>query len=279
MPIVFAVLIGVALVIGWFSLTARPSVARANLFAGINMDTKPQESGTRALGAKLRRFVPTGIIKSMETDLSQAGHPHGMDVPKLIGIQAVLMVTLFIVPTVFGQPLIGLLGVVLGFIGPRIWVTNAKQKRRESISGEVGDTLDQLTICVEAGIGFDAALARVAGTDDGPLARELQHTVQDMRAGMPRDVALRALAERSQIPEIKAVTQALIQAQRHGTPLSDTLRTQASEMRDKRRQALEEKAAKLGTKLIFPTVLLFFPVLFIVLLAPSIMELGNYLPH
>ena len=121
-------------------------------------------------------------------------------------------------------------------------------------------------------MGFDAALMRVASTNGGPLAAELQHTVSDMRAGVPRDQALRALADRTQIPEIKTLVQALIQAQRHGTPLADTLRIQAAEARDKRKQAIEEQAAKLGTKLIFPTVLLFFPVIFVVLLAPSVAD-------
>ena len=134
----------------------------------------------------------------------------------------------------------------------------------------VSDTIDQMTICVASGMGFDAALSRVATTNRGPLATELQHTVSDMRAGVPRDQALRALADRTQIPEIKTLVQALIQAQRNGTPLSDTLRIQAAESRDQRKQAIEEQAAKLGTKLIFPTVLLFFPVIFVVLLAPSV---------
>ena len=88
-----------------------------------------------------------------------------------------------------------------------------------------------------------------------------------MRAGVPRDQALRALADRTQIPEVKSLVQALVQAQRNGTPLSDTLRIQAAEFRDRRTQPIEEQAAKLGTKLIFPTVLLFFPVIFVILLA------------
>ena len=92
---------------------------------------------------------------------------------------------------------------------------------------------------------------------------------------MPRDQALRALAARTQLPEIKTVTQALIQAQRHGTPLADTLRVQAAEIREKRRQAIEEKAAKLATKLIFPTVLLFFPVIFVVLIGPQVAAIFN----
>ena len=139
----------------------------------------------------------------------------------------------------------------------------------------MSDTLDQLTICVESGLGFDAALVRVASTNDGPLAAELDHTVSDMRAGVPRDQALRALAERTQIPDIKTLTQALIQAQRHGMPLAETLRQQAVEVRDKRKQAIEEKAAKLGTKLIFPMALCFFPVIFVALLGPAVSDLAG----
>jgi len=272
MPILFGALIVAAVVVGWFTLTIKPSPARANLFAGLPVEVKPAESGMQNLGARLRRFVPTGLLRNMERDLSQAGHPHGMDVPKLLGIQAVLIVTLVFFSLLLGQPLVALLGAAAGFLAPRFWVSNERSKRKEAISGAVSDTIDQLTICVASGMGFDAAMSRVANTSAGPLAAELQHTVSDMRAGVPRDQALRALADRTQIPEIRTLVQALIQAQRNGTPLSDTLRLQAAESRDRRKQAIEEQAAKLGTKLIFPTVLLFFPVIFVVLLAPSVAE-------
>ncbi len=214
--------------------------------------------------------MPTGLVRNMERDLSQAGHPYGMDVPKLLGIQAVLIVIAGAGLPVAGSASPRLVGAVAGFLAPRFWISNQRSKRQEAIGSEVSDTIDQMTICVASGMGFDAALNRVATTNRGPLAAELQHTVSDMRAGVPRDQALRALADRTQIPEIKSWVQALVQAQRNGTPLSDTLRIQAAEFRDRRKQAIEEQAAKLGTKLIFPTVLLFFPVIFVVLLAPSV---------
>jgi tight adherence protein C len=275
MPILFGALIAAAVVVGWFTVTAKPSAARVNLFAGLPVEAKPAESGVRTLGVKLRRFVPTGLLRTMERDLSQAGHPYGVDVPKLLGIQAVLIVTLVVLSLVLGQPLVALLGAVAGFLAPRFWVSNQRSKRQEAIGGAVSDTIDQLTICVASGMGFDAALNRVATTNRGPLAAELQHTVSDIRAGVPRDQALRALADRTQIPEIKTLVQALVQAQRNGTPLSDTLRIQAAESRDRRKQAIEEQAAKLGTKLIFPTVLLFFPVIFVMLLAPAVAEFSK----
>jgi len=271
-PIIFAGAIAAAVFVGWLTVTLKPPAARANLLADLVAEAKPPSSGLRTLGRGLRRFVPAGLAKSMESDLSQAGHPHGIDVPKLLGIQAALMVVLALLGFFVGMPLLALLGLAVGFLAPRFWISSEKTKRQEAIQGAVSDTLDQLTICVETGLGFDAALARVASTNDGPLSAELQHTVQDMRAGVPRDQALRALAERTQIPAIKSLVQALVQAQRHGTPLAGTLRVQAHEVRDKRKQAIEERAAKLGTKLIFPTVLLFFPVIFVVLLAPSLMK-------
>jgi tight adherence protein C len=278
-PIVFGAFIAAAVLVGCFTLTRKPSPAQANLFAGLPIAEKPARSSVRNLGTSLRRAAPARMVKTMERDLAQAGHPHGIDVPKLLGIQAVLTIILILIPIALGYPLASLLGALIGFLGPRIWISNERTHRREDISNAISDTTDQLTICVEAGMGFDASLQRVATTSHGPLADELAHTVSDMRAGVPREQALRALADRTQLDEIKSVTQALIQAQRNGTPLADTLRVQAAEQRDQRKQALEEKAAKLGVKMIFPTAVFFFPVLFIVLLAPAMAGLLQALHH
>ncbi len=275
MPILFGVIIAAALVVGWFTITMKAPAARTNLMAGLLLEDKPQTSGLRQLGTKLRRFVPVSLLKSMESDLAQAGHPHGLDVPRLLGIQTALIVILSLLCILVGFPALIILAAFFGFFAPRFWISNQRTKRQAAIKAAVSDTIDQLTICVEAGMGFDAALLRVASTNEGPLSAELQHTVSDMRAGVPRDQALRALAGRTQLPEIKTVTQALIQSQRHGTPLADTLRVQAAEIREKRRQAIEEQAAKLATKLIFPTVLLFFPVIFVVLIGPQVATVFN----
>jgi tight adherence protein C len=271
MPLLFAAFIAAAVLVGWYTVTLKQPAARVNLMAGLDIpEAPPRVSGIRELGRKLRRFVPEGLVKNMEAELAQAGHPHGIDLPKLLGIQAVLMVAVLLFGFFLGSPLFALCGAGAAFFLPRYWVSKQRIRRQEAISDAVSDSLDQLTICVESGLGFDAALLRVASTNEGPLAAELQHTVEDMRAGVPRDQALRALAERTQIKDIKTLTQALIQAQRHGTPLADTLRVQAAEIRDKRKQAVEEQAAKLGTKLIFPMALCFFPVIFVALLGPAV---------
>jgi tight adherence protein C len=138
---------------------------------------------------------------------------------------------------------------------------------------DAADVIDQLTICVEAGLGFDAALARVASTTEGPLTDELRHTLSDIQAGVPRAQALRALSDRAQIVEIRQVVSALLQAQKHGVPLAETLRIQSAEMRLKRKQRTEEKAAKLTVKMIFPIVVCFMPVFLIITVVPAVITL------
>jgi GNAT superfamily N-acetyltransferase len=147
--------------------------------------------------------------------------------------------------------------------------------REAEIRASTADTLDQLTLVVEAGLGFDAALARVARTNTGPLAVELQHTVEDVRAGMPQDQALRGLAQRTRLPEIEQLVSALIQAQRHGVTIAETLRIQSTDLRERRMAGVEEQAAKLATKLIFPVMVCFMPVFIAVLVVPSAVEVAQ----
>ena len=160
--------------------------------------------------------------------------------------------------------------VVLFFL-PDYWVLSTRDERHEQIRRDSADIIDQMTICVEAGLGFDAALARVAKTNEGPLTDELRRTMSDIRAGVPRDQALRALADRVQVPEIRQLVTALLQAQKHGVPIAETLRVQASEMRLKRTQHTEEKAAKLTVKIIFPIIVCFLPVFLIITVVPSLL--------
>ncbi len=256
----------------WWGVTAMPSKAHANLFAGLPQPQEPanRSGGTmRTIGQAVRRIVPSPLVDGLETRLVQAGHPYNLDLPRLLGIK--LLTTLFFVVLglLVGQPLLAVVFGVLGFVLPADWVTALRDRRQSEMRLAAADTIDQLTICVEAGLGFDAALVRVASTNEGPLADELQRTVLDMRAGVPREQALRTLADRSQIPEIRQLVTALLQAQKHGVPLADTLRTQSADMRVKRKQMVEEKAAKLTVKMIFPIVVCFLPVFFIVVVVPA----------
>ena len=159
---------------------------------------------------------------------------------------------------------------MLLFFLPDYWVLSTRDKRQAAMQAKAADIIDQLTICVEAGLGFDAALARVATTTEGPLTDELRHTISDIQAGVPRAQALRTLADRAQIVEIRQLVTALLQAQKHGVPMAETLRIQSAEMRLKRKQRTEEKAAKLTVKMLFPIIVCFLPVFMIITVVPAL---------
>jgi tight adherence protein C len=163
------------------------------------------------------------------------------------------------------------------FFAPDYWVVTMRDKRQADMQASTADIVDQLTICVEAELGLDAALARVPTTSEGALAAELRRTISDVQAGVPRAQALRALADRAQIVEIRQLVTALLQAQKHGVPMAETLRIQSAEMRLKRKQRTEEKAAKLTVKMPFPIILCFMPVFMIITVVPSFLNLAKSL--
>jgi tight adherence protein C len=262
----------------WWSLSSRPSAARANLFAGLPERVAAGEERRDLLGQlgqATRRLVPGGLVDGLELKLAQAGHPHGLNLARLLGIKAAVSALSALLLVLVGQPLIALVAAPILFFLPDYWVLSTRDKRQAAIQTKLADTIDQLTICVEAGLAFDAALARVAMTTEGPLADELRRTISDIQAGVPRAQALRALADRAQLPEIRQVVTALLQAQKHGVPMAETLRLQAAEMRNKRKQRTEEKAAKLAVKMLFPIVVCFMPVFMIITAGPSFISIAH----
>jgi tight adherence protein C len=262
-----------AIAVFWWGLTARPSAARANLFAGLPQPAaQPSKATTivRQVGERTRRLLPNPLVDGLEVRLVQAGHPYGLDLPRLLGIKITLSLLAAFLLLLIGQPIVALIAGVILFFLPDYWVISVKDKRQTEMQADAADVVDQLTICVEAGLGFDAALARVASTTEGPLTDELRHTLSDIQAGVPRAQALRALSDRAQIFEIRQLVTALLQAQKHGVPMAETLRIQSAEMRLKRKQRTEEKAAKLTVKMLFPIIVCFLPVFMIVSLTPSL---------
>jgi tight adherence protein C len=259
----------------WWSLTAKPSAARANLFIGV-----PQPAASparlvsvfRRLGQAARRVLPNPLVDGLEVNIVQAGHPHGLDLPRILGIKITLAGLAGLLLILNGQPLFALIAACVLFFLPDYWVVSVRDQRQATIQADAADTIDQLTICVEAGLGFDAALSRVARTTEGPLTDELRHALSDIRAGVPRAQALRALADRTQIAEIRQLVSALLQTQKHGVPLAETLRIQSAEMRLKRKQRTEEKAAKLPIRMIFPIVVCFMPVFIIISVVPALLS-------
>jgi tight adherence protein C len=169
------------------------------------------------------------------------------------------------------------LGAVIGFFLPDILLFNSGQKRQARIPAELPDALDMLTICVEAGLGFDAALAQVARHIRGTVAAEFARVLQEMQIGKSRTEALRGMIDRTTSPELRAFVSALIQSNELGISVSHVLREQAKEMRVRRRQRAEEQAQKVPVKITFPLITCLFPALLVVVMGPGIIEISHSL--
>lgn len=163
-----------------------------------------------------------------------------------------------------------------GWVVPDSLLRARARRRQEQVRRELPDTLDQLTVCVEAGDGFEGALRRVARSGDGPLAHELRRALQEMQVGATRAQALRSLADRADLPEFRRFVTALLQAETYGIPIARILRAQATEMRVRRRQRSEEHALKIPVKLVFPLITCILPSLFIVILGPAAIRLMQF---
>lgn len=166
------------------------------------------------------------------------------------------------------------LGAV-GFILPGMVVGMRGRKRREEIRSQLPDALDLLAVSVEAGLGFDGAVAKMTEHMEGALTQEFKLALGEMRIGESRHDALKKLAERAGAPEVASFTRAIIQADQLGISLGRILRVQAADSREKRQAAAEEKAMKSPIKMLFPTVLFIFPAMFLVILGPAFLNLSK----
>jgi tight adherence protein C len=271
--------------LGWLILAPRDR-SRSEILTNASHGFGAPDAGTnqksrRGAPADLaRRLTPSSVVTRLDRQLSLAGRPpawplHRILLAKLIlpGAAAVLgLLFLSADPTPGRILLAGTVLVVSHFI-PDLLLQSRGQERQTKIGLELPDTLDQMTIAVEAGLGFEAAMMRAAKNGTGPFAEELIRTLQDMQFGQSRREAYLALAERSTVTELRRFLRAVIQADAYGIAIADVLRTQANEMRLKRRQRAEEKAMKIPVKVIFPLMLCILPALFIVLLGPAVIDM------
>ena len=162
---------------------------------------------------------------------------------------------------------------VVGYLVPDVVLSRLASRRQLAIANELPDVLDQLTVCVEAGLGFDAALARASKSRRGHLAGEMARTLQDLRMGVPRQEALDGLLGRTDVPELRQFVHAVSQAETYGVPIARALRAQAVEQREKRRFRAEERAMKLPVKVVFPLVFCILPCMFVVIIGPAALRL------
>jgi tight adherence protein C len=238
--------------------------------------------GMRRVAAAARRLTPAGVTERLREELVYAGSPAGWDAERVLVAKLLLAVSLAVLGFSFGvaqftQPILAFLtaagGGFLGWYVPEWIVRSRATARQDEIARALPDSLDLLSITVEAGLGFDAALQRVSLEMGGPLGQELYRVVQEMRLGKSRQAALRGLSERTNVPALREFVLAMIQADTFGIAISQVLQVQADELRLKRRQAIEEKAQRVPVKMIFPLVMCILPATFIVLAGPAVLRI------
>jgi tight adherence protein C len=228
-----------------------------------------------------RAATPGAMRTHMRRRLDYAGNPPYWTVERLFEIKTLGL---------FGGGMLGagigllaggvsglvvgvLVGAPLGFLAPDLVLYDVSERRQDRIRRTMPDILDVLTVSVEAGLGFDAALAQITRYGRGPLAGEFARVLQEMQIGRSRVEALRALSIRTSVTELKSFCAIVVQASELGVPIANVLREQAREMRVRRRQRAEEMAQKVPVKILFPLVFCLFPALFIVVLGPGVINI------
>lgn len=227
------------------------------------------------------RFAPQRNIEETRRKLELAGRPYGWGPTEFLGVRGLagvlLVVLTFLLMTVTKQPVTKrlLVTAVAGGLGfyllPTLWLSSQITRRQTNIVKALPDALDLLTISVEAGLGFDAAMAKVAEKWDNELSLAFNRVIQEIQVGKLRREALRDMADRMDVPDVSSFVAAIIQADQLGVSIAKVLRIQSEQMRIRRRQRAEEKAHQAPVKMLFPMAFLIFPALFIVLLGPAIL--------
>jgi tight adherence protein C len=226
-----------------------------------------------------RRMTPADYGQRIQRKLDVAGNPPGWTVDrivslKVVGIGAGVVVAVLLVFLLKLGALPAILacvvGGVVGYFAPNLYLYQKGYDRTNKMQRDLPDALDLLTISVEAGLGFDAALQQVARNTQGPVAHEFARVLQEMQIGLGRSRALKALGERSTLVDLRSFCSAMVQADAFGIPVGQVLRVQSQEMRIKRRQRAEEKAQQIPVKIMIPLVLFILPCLFVAVIGPAV---------
>jgi tight adherence protein C len=226
------------------------------------------------------RFTPAANIQSVQKKLDMAGNPWGVEAPVYWSMQIVFAVFFGALLTflfVFGSMHLAwwmslgiiVLGVVFGYFFPRLYLDSRISRRQDNVRKAMPDALDLLTICVEAGLGFDSAMSKVNEEWDNELSTAFGRVIQEIRLGKLRRDALKDMADRVGLSELTSFVAAVVQSEQLGVSMSRVLRIQADQMRLRRRQRAEEKARQAPVIMMLPLVFLIFPTILIVLLGPA----------
>ena len=231
------------------------------------------------LARSVSRFTPRTSSEKIRIQLIEAGSPSKLGVMEFMGLKIVLSALcggfIFLLMALSGGGVIQLVGIplVVGLIGyrmPTAWLSRKIKERQKEIQMALPDAIDLLTISVEAGLGFDPALQRVADKWENELTWEFRRMLHEMRIGKSRREAMRELATRCNVEDLNVFVSSIVQADQLGVSITQVLRTQARQLRIRRRQRAQEQAQKAPIKMLFPMAFLIFPALYVVLLGPAI---------
>jgi tight adherence protein C len=231
-----------------------------------------------------QRFTPQQVVEESRHQLRLAGMAHklspaqfsGMRLGAALGVGVLAVVIVLSLSLPAWQEIGGVaFGLIFGYYAPNIWLGTKISQRQNEVIKALPDALDLLTICVEAGLGFDAAMAKVADKWDNELSLAFMRTVQEMQLGKTRREALRDMAMSMDVGDVTSFVAAIVQADQLGVSMAKVMRIQSDTMRMKRRQRAEEKANQAPVKMMIPLVFLIFPPIFIVLLGPAVIKFKN----
>lgn len=229
-----------------------------------------------------RRITGADQAERLRHKLDLAGNPRDWSVDRVISLKVLCAVVVpicaaafcYVLGFSFTTTLLAAVGgIVLGFFAPDLFLYQRAYDRSEEIRRTLADAVDLLTISVEAGLGFDAALQQVSRNTGGALAEEFSRVLREMQLGMGRSDALRALSDRTNVDDLKTFVGSMVQADAFGISIAQVLRVQAQEMRTKRRQYAEAKAQQVPVKIMVPLVICVLPCLFVVIMGPAIINI------
>ncbi len=229
-----------------------------------------------------RRLSGSDAAERIRRRLDVAGNPEGWTVERVQAGKVIGAIALFLVSvaltTVMGAGftlrIMSILGATaVGWFGPNLYLYQRVYERSKLIQRSLPDAIDLMTISVESGLAFDAAVQQVARNTDGPLAEEFSRVLREMQIGQGRAEALRGLAERTEVDDLKGFVTSMVQADSFGIPIANVLRIQSSEIRMKRRQRAEEQAQKVPVKITVPLIFCILPCLFIAVMGPAVIHI------
>lgn len=254
---------------------------RAMELAAVSSPAKPSRRlipTNRLDRGLLAQLTPPSLTARIERNLVLAGRPEGWSLDKAILYKPLGLgfgVLFFLLILTDGTPVLILFGlgmIALGYFTPDLLIKNLAIKRQEQIQKELPDLLDQVVISIEAGVGFEAALSRAGEKNSGPLADEVLRLVQDIGLGLSRREAYLALADRTTVEDLQGFCRSVVQAQEYGVSISSVVRSQAKELRLKRRMRAEAAAQKVPVKILIPLMTCVLPVLFVIVLGPAVVS-------